>query len=93
MKSDGYGGRAGNNQFSERVINGLLSTDEKPAGESERQCANPKCRRSFLSRQEGDDFCTDKCDARFRGKGQADKMNGTNNNDAGWDNAVKVIER
>lgn len=92
MRSEGYGGRAGNNQFSEAVVDGLLSTDEQPAGQMERECKNPKCRSPFLSRQEGDDFCTDKCDARFRGKGNADKLSGGNNNDGGWDNALKVLE-
>lgn len=88
MKIEGYGGRAGNSQFSERVVDGLLSTDELPAGRHERRCANPKCLRTFMSRQDGDNFCSDKCDSRFRGKGNADQMTGGQD----WDNAVKLCE-
>lgn len=89
MQTYGHGGRGGSNlQFSERAVDGLLSTDEKPAGESEQRCKNPKCLKPFRSRQEGDDYCSDKCDSRFRGKGSFDR----NDNDPSWDNAVRVTE-
>lgn len=90
MKIEGYGGRAGNSQFSERVVDGLLSTDEKPAGLNERRCANPKCQRLFYSRQDGDNFCTEKCDSQFRGKGSADLQR--SGNDPSWENGVRMIE-
>ena len=65
MRIDGYGGRGNRLQFSERVVNGLLSTDNR-LEPTERECANIKCHSLFQSRQEGDDFCSDACDTRFK---------------------------
>lgn len=62
MRAEGSGGRGGGGLDDERLLDGLLSGSEIPAGLRMRRCASRSCRRWFASRQSGDDYCSAQCD-------------------------------
>jgi hypothetical protein len=61
---EGYGGRAGNDSNRDAwALSGLLHDDGPITCSGVIQaCANPKCNERFLSRQDGDDYCSEACD-------------------------------
>ena len=62
MKAEGSGGRGALDRDGERVLAGVLSTDPQPAAKHRERCVNPRCRKQFTPRQEGDDYCCQACD-------------------------------
>lgn len=75
MKSEGYGGRGGNHTMSNgQMLDGVLSTcKERPAGVRWRKCQSTRCKRWFKSRQDGDYYCSERCDIDMHPSFQAGK--------------------
>jgi hypothetical protein len=62
VRAEGTGGRNAAGLDDERLLDGVQSDSEIPAGQRTRQCRNRACRRWFISRQSGDDYCSGQCD-------------------------------
>lgn len=60
---EGYGGRAGNEQIWEweALLAGVLS-DDRPDPMPRQPCANPRCKKEFQPRADGDIYCSEACD-------------------------------
>ena len=60
---EGNGGRAGIIEVwhTEQLLSGVLSKD-KPKSLPSQFCANPRCRKTFRPRADGDIYCSEACD-------------------------------
>jgi hypothetical protein len=60
---EGYGGRAGNDSNQDCwALSGLLPDEPLDWSGTLKHCSNVKCSKRYLSRQDGDDYCSEACD-------------------------------
>lgn len=62
MTREGYGGRGSLDNDPLNMLGGLIDYDIAPDGAELRTCGNPRCGEVFLSRQDGDLYCSESCD-------------------------------
>ena len=62
MRSQGAGGRGDVHRNDDQVLAGVLSDDIRTAAVRRQPCANPRCKRRFAARQDGDLYCCQACD-------------------------------
>lgn len=74
MRIEGNGGPIGSATNDTSVLDGVCTTDADPKVKGVRRfCANPRCNNTFLSRQEGDLYCSEACDINANPQYRGDK--------------------